>query len=73
MVSPPRVTRARIREKAGRRADVVTGPTGDDAVSLATIKPIGDEIRRREVEGTLPSTMVARSDRRSKSKLDPPR
>ena len=36
----------------------------DDAASLAQIKPLGDEIRKLEAAGELPSTMVARSDRR---------
>ncbi len=39
----------------------------DDAEALAIIKPLGDEIRRLEREGTLPSTLVARSERRKKS------
>ena len=39
----------------------------DDAASLAQIKPLGDEIRKLEAAGELPSTMVARSDRRNKS------
>ena len=38
----------------------------DDPDRLAQLRPIGDEIRRREAEGTLPSAMVARSDRRKK-------
>jgi hypothetical protein len=36
----------------------------DDPKSLAIVKPIGDEIRKRESSGALPSTMVVRSDRR---------
>ncbi|MEJ7598915.1 MAG: hypothetical protein WKG01_13485 [Kofleriaceae bacterium] len=36
----------------------------DDPVRLAVLRPIGDEIRRREADGTLPSAMVARSERR---------
>lgn len=36
----------------------------DDPASLAQIKPLGDEIRKLEAAGELPSTMVARSDRR---------
>lgn len=39
----------------------------DDPKSLAVIKPLGDEIRRRESDGSLPSTLVVRSDRRKKS------
>ena len=38
----------------------------DDAASIAKIKPIGDEIRKLEAAGELPSTMVARSDRRKR-------
>ncbi|HEY5950903.1 MAG TPA: hypothetical protein VIV40_35665 [Kofleriaceae bacterium] len=40
----------------------------DDEAALATIKPLGDEIRRRESDGSLPSTMVARSTRRKTTK-----
>jgi hypothetical protein len=38
----------------------------DDPARLALLKPIGDEIRRLEAAGALPSVMVARSDRRKK-------
>lgn len=38
----------------------------DDPAGLAMLKPIGDEIRRLEATGALPSAMVARSDRRKK-------
>ena len=38
----------------------------DDPKRLAALRPIGEEIRRLEAEGTLPSAMVARSDRRSR-------
>jgi hypothetical protein len=38
----------------------------DDAEALAIIKPLGEEIRRLENDGTLPSTLVARSERRQK-------
>jgi hypothetical protein len=38
----------------------------DDPARLATLKPIGDEIRRLEAEGELASVLVARSDRRKK-------
>lgn len=31
---------------------------------LAQLRPLGDEIRRREADGTLPRSMVARSNRR---------
>jgi hypothetical protein len=38
----------------------------DDPKSLAAVKPLGDEIRRREADGSLPSTLVVRSDRRKR-------
>ncbi|MBL0220680.1 MAG: hypothetical protein IPQ07_43285 [Myxococcales bacterium] len=38
----------------------------DDPARLAILRPIGDEIRRLEASGELPSAMVARSDRRKK-------
>lgn len=36
----------------------------DQPDRLAQLRPIGDEIRRREAEGTLARSMVARSNRR---------
>lgn len=36
----------------------------DDDASLALLKPIGDEIRKLEADGKLPSTLVVRSPRR---------
>ena len=39
----------------------------DDPERLAVLRPIGDEIRRREAEGTLPSVLVARSERRKRT------
>jgi len=38
----------------------------DDPKKLAALRPLGDEIRKLETEGTLPSVLVARSDRRSR-------
>ena len=38
----------------------------DDTEALAVIRPLGEEIRRLETDGTLPSTLVARSERRKK-------
>lgn len=35
-----------------------------DHSRLAILRPLGDEIRRRESNGELPSALVARSDRR---------
>ena len=49
-----------VREAYGELVDLYR----DDKAALATIKPLGDEIRRRESEGTLPSVLVARSNRR---------
>lgn len=53
-----------VREAYGELVDRYR----DDANSLALIKPIGDEIRRRESDGSLPSTLVARSNRRKTTK-----
>lgn len=36
----------------------------DQPERLAQLRPIGDEIRRREAEGTLARSLVARSNRR---------
>jgi hypothetical protein len=36
----------------------------DQPAQLAQLRPLGDEIRRREAEGTLARSLVARSDRR---------
>jgi hypothetical protein len=38
----------------------------DDAKKLAALRPLGDEIRKLEADGTLASALVARSDRRSR-------
>ena len=38
----------------------------DEPARLAELRPLGDEIRRLEAEGTLPSALVARSDRRKR-------
>lgn len=48
-----------VREAYGELVDRYR----DDAKALAMIKPIGDEIRRREADGSLPSAMVARAPR----------
>jgi hypothetical protein len=53
-----------VREAYGELVDRYRG----EAATLARIKPLGDEIRRRESEGSLPSTLVARSERRPKTK-----
>jgi hypothetical protein len=49
-----------VREVYGELVDLYRG----DAVRLAQLRPLGDEIRRLEADGTLPSALVARSDRR---------
>lgn len=36
----------------------------DQPTRLAVLRPLGDEIRRLEADGTLASSLVARSDRR---------
>jgi len=36
----------------------------DQPEQLAALRALGDDIRRMEADGTLPSTLVARSDRR---------
>ncbi len=36
----------------------------DQPARLAQLRPLGDEIRRREADGTLARSLVARSDRR---------
>lgn len=38
----------------------------DDEASLALLRPIGDEIRKLEADGKLPSTLVVRSERRKR-------
>ncbi len=38
----------------------------DDPTGLAALRSIGDEIRRLEANGSLPSTLVARSERRKR-------
>ncbi len=37
-----------------------------DPKRLAELRPLGDEIRKLEADGALPSALVARSDRRSR-------
>ena len=51
-----------VRELYGELVDRYRG----DQAALAKIKPLGDEIRALEASGSLPSTMVARSDRRKR-------
>jgi len=43
----------------------------DDPARMAALKPLGDEIRKLEADGTLPSVLVARSDRRSRPVTKP--
>lgn len=49
-----------VREAYGELVDRYR----DNKAALATIKSLGDEIRRRESDGSLPSVLVARSNRR---------
>ncbi len=58
MASPPDADA--VRELYGELVD----RHRDEPARLAALKPMGDEIRRREADGSLPSTLVARSDRR---------
>ena len=53
-----------VREAYGELVDRYR----DDKTALASIKPLGDEIRRRESSGALPSVLVARSNRRPSTK-----
>lgn len=52
-----------VREAYGELVDRYR----ENKTALATIKPLGDEIRRRERDGSLASVLVARSDRRPKT------
>lgn len=52
-----------VREAYGELVDRYR----DDKAALAVIRPLGDEIRRRESDGSLASVLVARSDRRPKT------
>ena len=38
----------------------------DEPDSLAKLRPLGDEIRKLEADGRLPSTLVVRSERRKR-------
>lgn len=51
-----------VREAYGELVDRYR----DDAACMAQLKALGEEIRRLEADGTLPSAMVARSDRRKR-------
>lgn len=51
-----------VREAYGELVDRYR----EDPVGMAQLKALGDEIRKLEAEGTLPSAMVARSDRRKR-------
>jgi hypothetical protein len=58
MASPP--DGDAVRELYGEMVDRYR----NDAKRLAALKPIGVEIRKLETDGTLPSAMVVRSERR---------
>jgi hypothetical protein len=49
-----------VREAYGELVDRYRG----DPARLALLRPLGDEIRRLEADGTLARALVARSDRR---------
>ncbi|MGN6108127.1 MAG: hypothetical protein ACTHU0_23670 [Kofleriaceae bacterium] len=49
-----------VREAYGELVDLYR----DEPAGLAALRPLGEEIRRLELEGTLPRTLVARSARR---------
>ena len=51
-----------VREAYGELVDRHRG----DAGHMAQLKALGDEIRKLEADGVLPSAMVARSDRRKR-------
>ena len=51
-----------VRELYGEIVDRYRG----DSKRMALLKPLGEEIRKLEADGTLPSALVARSDRRSR-------
>jgi hypothetical protein len=50
-----------VREAYGELVDRYR----EDDATLAQIRPLGEEIRRRESDGSLPRSLVARSARRS--------
>jgi hypothetical protein len=52
-----------VREAYGELVDRYRG----EPAPLARLRALGDEIRRLEADGALPSAMVARSDRRRKT------
>lgn len=60
LASPPQDDS--VRELYGELVDRYR----DDPAALAQVKPFGDEIRKLEAEGRLPSTLVVRSDRRKR-------
>lgn len=51
-----------VREAYGELVDRYR----DEPARLAALRPLGNEIRKLEAEGLLPSAMVVRSDRRKK-------
>jgi hypothetical protein len=60
LASPPQDES--VRELYGELVDRYR----DDVTALAQVKAFGDEIRKLEAEGRLPSTLVVRSDRRKR-------
>jgi hypothetical protein len=51
-----------VREAYGELVDRFR----DDPAAMVRVRALGDDIRQLEAEGKLPSTLVARSDRRKK-------
>jgi hypothetical protein len=62
MAAPPDADA--VREAYGELVDRFR----DDAAAMAELRKLGDDIHRREVEGTLPRVMVVRSSRRPTSR-----
>lgn len=60
MVEPP--DGDAVREAYGELVDRYR----DQPAAMIRVRALGDDIRRLEADGALPSTMVARSDRRKK-------
>ena len=51
-----------VREAYGELVDRYR----NDEAAMALLRPVGEQIRKLEAEGKLPSVMVARSDRRKR-------
>ena len=60
MLAPPDADA--VREAYGELVDRYR----DSPAQMTALKALGDDIRKLEADGTLPRTLVARSDRRSR-------